>query len=126
MSDMNIDGDALDNALRTMGKKQLKPEFRDAWVLEVPRNGYCYVIAEVLYHYTARDGFTPRVVKNTDGSTHWYLENDTGRIIDPVIDPGDVDPGYYARGKKHRFRTATISKRGAILASLLHLQCQLR
>jgi hypothetical protein len=116
--DIQIEG--LDDALRAMGRKQLKPAYREAWDSENPRDGFCYVIAELIYHYKNPGGFSPRVIKWDDGTTHWFLANDAGDIIDP----GNLDAfpwPNYAEGKPKHFLTKEPSKRAKILANLLGL-----
>lgn len=45
----------LHDALRTMGKKYLKPEFRDAWTPDRPTKNYCYVVTEFVYWYSIKE-----------------------------------------------------------------------
>jgi len=116
MIEILIEG--LDNALKQMGTKQLKKPYRDEWDSATPRAGFCYVIAEVIYYYLNPGGFTPRVITWDNGTTHWFLANDAGDIIDP----GNLDNfpwDNYRTARKQHFRTTTLSKRGKILADLL-------
>lgn len=124
MADL-IDRQELRDALRMMGKKQLKPAYRDQWTPERPTTGYCYVVAEVAYHYLAPEGCRPYVMKTGDGETHWFLRCADGRVIDPTDDQFD-EPVDYTQGKPQNFQTREISKRGRILADLLGLTKKLR
>ena len=118
--DIQIEG--LDDALRRMGTKQLKPAYRENWDSKNPRDGFCYVIAEVIYHYLNPGGFSPRVVKWDNGSTHWFLVNDARDVIDPGnLDPCPSDFDAYEEGKPRHFLTKEPSKRARILANLLGL-----
>ncbi len=47
MTDL-IDKQKLHDALRQMGKKYLKQQYREYWTPERPTTGYCYVVAEVV------------------------------------------------------------------------------
>lgn len=123
-----IDPAKLDDALRSMGTKQLKPLYRDGWSPEHPRDGYCYVLAEIAYHYLAPDGFKPCIAKSgDDGETHWFLRNGNGDVIDLVnTKPSAKDAKFYASGKSRGFLTTKISKRGSKLAELLELHDPIR
>lgn len=115
-----IDKDRLYNALRKMGRKHLKPLYRDDWTSECPTTGYCYVVAEVVYHYLAPKGSRPHVMKTGDRETHWFIRNPQGNVIDLTSDQFDK-PLDYSEGKPANFLTKQISKRGQILADLLEL-----
>lgn len=111
----------LHDALRKMGKKHLKPQYKDDWTPERPTTGYCYVVAEVAYHYLSPEEYKPHVMKTGDNETHWFLKNSSGDIID--LTAGQFDKvSDYSKGRPHNFRTKDISKRGKILAELLGLQ----
>lgn len=64
----------------------LKPEWRRR-----PRRsasaGHCYVATEALYHLMGgkRSGFTP-TSGPCPGGSHWWLQDDEGRIIDVTGD----------------------------------------
>lgn len=115
----------LNGALRQMGKKYLKPQYRDEWTPERPTEGYCYVVAEVIYHYLAPEGCRPYVIKTGENQTHWFLKYPKGKVIDLTVAQFD-EPVDYAQGKPHNFRTKEISKRGKILADLLGLTKMVR
>jgi hypothetical protein len=119
MTDL-IDKQKLDNALRRMGTKHLKPQFRDLWKPERPTTGYCYVVAEVVYHYLAPKGSRPYIIKFDENDTHWFVKEPSGKVIDLTADQFDV-PIDYTLGKPKNFQTKDISKRGRLLANLLDL-----
>ena len=108
----------LHDALRKMGKKHLRPQYKDQWNPERPTTGYCYVVAEVVYHYLAPEGCRPHVMKTGENETHWFLKCPDGKVIDPTDDQFDK-PVDYSQGKPQNFLTKEISKRGEILADLL-------
>jgi hypothetical protein len=124
MADL-IDRRRLHNALRIMGRKHLKPVYKDQWTPERPTTGYCYVVAEVVYHYLAPEGCRPYVMNTSDNEKHWFLKCTDGKVIDYTDDQFDelVD---YTQGKPQNFQTKEISKRGKILADLLGLTKKLR
>jgi len=115
-----IDREKLHNALRQMGKKHLRKQYRDQWTPERPTTGYCYVTAEVVYHYFAPTGSKPYVMKTGPNETHWFIKDADGKIIDLTADQFD-EPVDYTKGKPQNFLTKQISKRGKILANLLGL-----
>ncbi len=115
-----IDKEKLYSALRQMGNKYVKPLYRAQWTPERPTTGYCYVVAEVVYHYLAPKGSRPYVMKTGDRETHWFIKDPNGKVIDLTADQFD-DPLDYSKGKPANFLTKQISKRGQILAHLLGL-----
>jgi hypothetical protein len=115
-----IDRQKLHDALRLMGRKYLKPQFRDQWTPERPTTGYCYVMAEVAYHYLALKGSRPYVMKIGENETHWFIKDSDGRVIDLTADQFD-EPIDYTQGHPQNFLTKEISKRGKMLADLLGL-----
>jgi hypothetical protein len=119
MTDL-INKQKLDDALRRMGTKHLKPQFRDLWTPERPTTGYCYVVAEVVYHYLAPKGSRPYIIKFDENDTHWFVKEPSGKVIDLTADQFDV-PIDYSLGKPKNFQTKDISKRGRLLANLLKL-----
>ncbi|MCX6696143.1 MAG: hypothetical protein NTV84_00980 [Methanoregula sp.] len=119
MTDL-IDVQKLHDALRQMGKKDLKPQFRDFWTPERPTTGYCYVVAEVVYHYLAPKGSRPHLIKLGGNDTHWFIKDPAGNVIDLTADQFD-EPVDYTLGKTQNFMTKEISKRGKKLADLLGL-----
>jgi len=124
MADL-IDRRKLHDALRTMGRKHLKPAYKDQWTTERPATGYCYVVAEVAYHYLAPEGCRPYVMKTGENETHWFLTGPDGKVIDLTDDQFD-EPVDYTQGKPQNFQTKEISKRGKILADLLGLNKAVR
>lgn len=116
-----IDKEKLHDALRQMGKKHLRPQYKADWTPERPTTGYCYVVAEVTYHYLTPKGYIPHVMKTGEMETHWFLKSPDGEIIDFTADQFD-EPLDYSKGKPQNFMTKDISKRGKILAQLLGLE----
>lgn len=124
MADL-IDRRKLHDALLVMGRKHLQPAYKDQWTPERPITGYCYVVAEVVYHYLAPEGCRPYVMKTSDSETHWFLRCADGKVIDLTDDQFD-EPVDYTQGKPQNFMTKEISNRGKILADLLGLTKKLR
>ena len=116
-----IDRQRLHYALRKMGKKHLRSQYKDRWKPERPPTGYCYVLAEVVYHYFAPEGSRPYVMRTGDDDTHWFLKDPDGRVIDLTDDQFEEQLDY-SQGKPQNFMTKEISKRGTILADFLGLK----
>lgn len=115
-----IDKRKLDDALRQMGKECLKPQYRDEWTPEHPTTGYCYVVAEVIYHYCAPKGSRTYRIDLGNGDSHYFLRDPQGNVIDLTSDQFDALPDY-DKGKPRPFMTSHLSKRAKKLAELLGL-----
>jgi len=102
-----------------MGRKQIKSEWKSKWSEDRPTVGYCYPVCEVVYYYTNKKT-KPYILKNLDGTTHWFLKTSTGRVIDLTADQID-DEFDYNSGVKKSFMTSKISNRGKILLEILRL-----
>lgn len=83
-----------------------------------PRAGYCYVVAEALWHMTGgkRSPYKPMFVK-VDGVPHWFLKHERyGDILDPTADqfewPHWLD---HQQGRGKGFLTKKPSLRAKIL-----------
>jgi len=120
-----IDRARLHDALRVMGAKHLKANYSGRWTPEQPTTGYCYVVAEVIYHYLAPDGYRPHVMKTGGDDTHWFLRGPDGEVIDLTDDQFDERLDY-SEGKPQNFMTREVSQRGRILADLLNLGTPIR
>ncbi len=120
----------LFTALRKMGKRYLKSGFGSGWSFENPAEGYCYVISEVLINYNlfglSPEGSRPYcIVKKSfilGDSSHWFIRNPRGDIIDLTISRNDKTHKY-DKGKQKSFMKGTqkVSKRARMLAHLLKL-----
>jgi hypothetical protein len=117
-------------ALRKMGKKHVNSPYRSDWDYDNPAGGYCYVISEVLINYSLF-GLAPEGSKSYcivdkpfigEDSSHWFIRNLQGDIVDLTISKNDKQHKY-SKGKKKSFMKGTqkISKRGRMLAYLLGL-----
>jgi hypothetical protein len=124
MADL-INRKKLHDSLCKMGKKHLRRQYKDQWKPERPTIGYCYVVAEVVYHYLAPDGCRPHIMRTSIDDTHWFLKCKDGEVIDLTDDQFD-EPVDYTQGKPQNFLTKEISKRGRILADLLDLKRPIR
>ena len=85
-----INKELLNDALRKMGKKYVKPLYRDDWTNERPTTGYCYIVVEVVYHYLAPKGSRSYVMKTGDRETHWFIKDPQGDVIDLTADQFDI------------------------------------
>ena len=67
----------------TDAKAFLKPEYRVNG--KHPYYGHCYVASEVLYHVMGGEHSGYDVYQmNHEGSSHWFLMNESGRVLDPT------------------------------------------
>jgi hypothetical protein len=96
----------------------LKPDWRRRNADGHPMTGHCYVAAEALWHLLGGPaaGWTPRVLGFADdrswravepgeqGLTHWWLEHEDGRRLDPTGDQF-ATPVPYERGRYQAFLT---------------------
>jgi len=95
--------DALQNRLiAACTPDLLTPEYRRGWTPENPHFGFCSTASEVMWFVLGGSpaGWHAHVVRDTDGSTHWWLEHDDGTRLDPTVEQyrsvGEVPP--YERG----------------------------
>lgn len=115
-----IDKQSLDDALRKMGAKHVKPPYRERWTSERPTTGYCYVLAELAFHYLAPEGSKPHLIHMENGDRHWFVRTPEGENIDLSADQID-EPFPYELGKPRSFMTPKPSKRARRIAGLLGL-----
>ncbi len=93
----------------------LEPEWRGQAADEHPTFGHSYTVTEALYHlYGNSRGFIPHVVGVPEANTtHWWLRNRKGEIIDGTKEQfeskGIVIP--YADGRRSGFLANVPSKR---------------
>ena len=99
------------NAALEMNTKFLRQPWKTLWSNKYPLWGYCYVIAEVLYHYVLVDSVIMRV--KVEAGWHWYLIYDN-EIIDSVPPHIKID---YSTGIRGVFLTKEPSKRAKIFAN---------
>lgn len=114
--------DKLHDALKAMGKDYIKEPYEADWTTERPSTGYCYPVAEVVYHYCAPAG-SETYRMETDEGFHWFAKTKNGEIIDPTADRFDKRPKYN-KGEKKRLippGKAKMSKGARRLAELLGL-----
>lgn len=92
--------------------------------LKNPLYGHCYVASEVLYYLIRSQSFDdhfweykPCRGKDFDNITHWWLQDNEGKILDPTSEQyasqGKVPP--YHNGRRSPFLTSTPSKRALIV-----------
>ena len=76
-----------------------------------PVAGHCYVASEALYHRLGGKsaGWTPQNIRH-EGSPHWFLKNNDGRLLDPTADQFET-PVPYELGKGCGFLTRQPSAR---------------
>ncbi len=77
-------------------------------------DGFAYVGAEAYFHLAGGwdAGLHPMQLKRR-GKSHWWLEDDSGRVIDLVLAPRESSDFPYHRGHRRTFRytPAGISRR---------------
>lgn len=87
----------------------------------IPSTGFCYIATEALYHMLGgrSSGLKPYCAVYEEG-THWWLEDETGKRLDPTSSQyGEDDPPYHL-GKGCGFQNGhgQPSKRAASLMRL--------
>lgn len=105
---------------QSMEDDLLSPAWRGRvkWT-DSPLKGHCYVAAEAYYHLQGkRDGFKPQVVRIDAETTHWYLKNADGKIIDPTAGQF-LKPPPYEKGRGCGFLTKKPSKRARKLMRIV-------
>lgn len=108
----------LDNALRSMGEKFLKKEYREnytKWTKEIPTTGFCYTVTEFA-HYFVNSNTKEYVIKYNDGTTHWFLEKPDGKKIDFSLSQFRGEDPEYHRARRGAFMTNFPSKRACEIA----------
>ena len=85
---------------------------------ENPTKGFCYIASESAYHLFAKElGFKPKRARDKNNIVHWWLENETGEIIDitksQYVSVGETPP--YENGKFGGFLSKTPCRRTQII-----------
>ncbi len=80
-----------------------------------PLRGYCYVVAEVVYHLEAKErGYTPCFLRMPEErGTHWFLRKGS-KVLDPTAAQFKT-PRAYDEGKGCGFLTKKPSKRAQVV-----------
>lgn len=95
-------------------RKLRQPNFPKVW-------GHCFIATEAAYYLFGgkNSGLSPRVLKYSDGNSHWWLMDDYGNVIDPTIKQIQ-QPFPYHKGKKKLFvANHTPSKRTRELIAIV-------
>jgi len=103
--------------LKTPESKQfLKPEYKGA---SHPYYGHCYVASQVLYHELGGEEMGYTVYRmDHEGSSHWFLKNPDGKVLDPTWRQFKTKPDY-SKAKRVAFLTKEPSKRAEDMRRLL-------
>jgi hypothetical protein len=66
----------------------LDTKYRPRWTPENPTYGHCATASEAVYFLLGgpNAGLTAWVARDTDGTTHWWLQTADGQRIDPTAD----------------------------------------
>jgi len=85
--------------------------------------GHCFVATETLYYLLKDKSFFPYYSKDYKNITHWWLQNDEGKILDVTKEQYlrvNKKPPYN-KGKRHHFlqKPGVISNRTKILMKRL-------
>ena len=94
---------------RALSPELLKPEYRDA---NHPLAGHCYVASEALFHLSDTRLY-PHFVRH-EGSPHWFLKDERGRVYDPTADQF-ATPVPYNHGVRKGFLTKQPSRRAQVV-----------
>ena len=96
--------------------KLLKPKFKKEWTEENYLRGYCYLVAEALYHYaTTYKDYRPYMIYMSETDTHWYLKNEqTGNIADFTADQYSGGIPYQLGMRNGFFKGGVQTERGFI------------
>lgn len=104
----------------------LHPDYATVEQDELPLNGYCYILAEGMYHLFPGT-FDPCRIMWPEGGTHWFLRyKGTGKIMETIINqPGQraCTLREYSTGTVMKaFRSPNASKRTMKMLGLAGLQ----
>jgi hypothetical protein len=108
----NYDHQIVTSVRKNLSDDLRKPEFRGH---ECKTTGHCYVASEAVYHLLGGKaaGYTPMQVTH-EGTSHWFLKHESGKIIDPTADQFTT-PVPYEKAKGKGFLTKKPSKRAQVL-----------
>lgn len=122
--------DYVNYKLRKLGNSLLDDKYKSLWSEEYPTTGYCYILSEVIYHYTKGNYKVYRFTYDNGTKSHWYLKNN-GSHLDltmnqfyPIMDyRGDFGQGEEEEVSFYEGTIKTpkgkISERGYKLAQYL-------
>lgn len=97
-------------------RKFLKSEYKGA---SHPYYGHCYVASQVLYHELGGEEMGYTVYRmDHEGSSHWFLKNPDGKVLDPTWRQFKTKPDY-SKAKRVAFLTKEPSKRAEDMRRLL-------
>lgn len=117
---VDLEKEVLYTALREMGSKVIKHEFREDWSEERPLVGTCYFVHEAILKCKAPEGTKSYVCPYKVKFKHWFLVYPNGKRIDLISEYCDEDIDYSrARPQNFMWTKAGISKRARTLADLL-------
>lgn len=83
----------------------LKPELRKIRPSDACKVwGHCFLATEAAYYLFGgkKSGYSPRVLKYSNGNSHWWLVDDFGYVVDPTIEQV-LQPFPYSNGKRKLF-----------------------
>lgn len=82
-----------------------------------PYAGYCYIVAEAIYHLTGakRSKWRPYQLKH-EGVSHWFLRTKFigGKVLDPTVLQFKTRPNYL-NARERAFLTSRPSKRAQFI-----------
>ena len=66
----------------------LRPPYDTKWTPSNPTYGFCSIAAEAAWFVLGGkpNGWVAHTARDTDNSTHWWLEHDSGLRFDPTAD----------------------------------------
>jgi hypothetical protein len=90
----------------------------------MPKRGNCYVTSEALYHLLGGKaaGWTPRVLRLDDGTTHWFLSHKSGLVLDATAKQFGTQRVNYEMARGTGFLTKRPSAKAKVLMDTLTWQ----
>lgn len=80
--------------------------YKEKWSSDNPTYGMCSIASEAAWFLLGgpASGWVPRVARDVDNTTHWWLEHKTGAIFDVTAEQYHLANNYppYERGIKGR------------------------
>ena len=74
--------------------------------------GHCYVATEAMFYLFGKDaGFVPYVLNHGNGTHWWFVNEQSGEILDPTEPQLEGDRFPYHKGRHQFFLTSSPSKR---------------